>query len=125
MYIRKQDIYTLDIEHWADFGQDQFSEHVENSNLCNYSSWLLPQLVAHFGRWRLYSTGRETVAKNTHSNLDKVFYRLTRIRRSLLIKNQTQLPEYCTVQILKLSSKYFLTLNWGKIKNRRACAGRL
>ena len=94
MYIRKQDIYTLDIEHWADFGQDQFSEHVENSNLCNYSSWLLPQLVAHFGRWRLYSTGRETVAKNTHSNLDKVFYRLTRIRRSLLIKNQTQLPEY-------------------------------
>lgn len=94
MYIRKQDIYTLDIEHWAELGSDQFSEHVDNSNLCNYSSWLLPQLVAHFGRWKLYSTGRETVVKNTVSNLDRVLYRLTRVRRSLLIKNQTQQPEY-------------------------------
>lgn len=94
MIIRKQDIYTLEVEHWADLASEEFQLQVEGANLHNYSSWLLPQLVAHFGRWRLYSTGRETVAKNTHNNLDKVFYRLTRIRRSLLIKNQTQQPEY-------------------------------
>jgi hypothetical protein len=94
MIIRKQDIYTLDIEHWADLPQEEFLAQVEGANLHNYSTWLLPQLVAHFGRWRLYSCGRETITKNTHNLLDRVFYRLTRIRRSSLIKNQTQQPEY-------------------------------
>lgn len=94
MIIRKQDIYTLEVEHWADLSNEEFQHQVEGANLHNYSSWLLPQLVAHFGRWRLYSSGRETVAKNTHNLLDRVFYRLTRIRRSSLIKNQTQQPEY-------------------------------
>lgn len=94
MLIRKQDIYTLDIEHWAELPQEEFLAQVEAANLHNYSSWLLPQLVAHFGRWKLYSCGKETVAKNTHNLLDKVFYRLTRVRRSSLIKNQTQQPEY-------------------------------
>jgi hypothetical protein len=94
MIIRKQDIYTLDIEHWAELPQEEFLAEVEGANLNNYSTWLLPQLVAHFGRWQLYSSGKETVAKNTHNLLDKVFYRLTRVRRSSLIKNQTQQPEY-------------------------------
>jgi hypothetical protein len=94
MIIRKQDIYTLDVEHWLPLGQEEFLAEVTSANLHNYSSWLLPQLVAHFGRWQLYSTGRETVAKNTHNDLDKVLYRLSRVRRSLLIKNQTQQPEY-------------------------------
>lgn len=94
MIIRKQDIYTLDLEHWAELPQEEFLAEVEGANLHNYSTWLLPQLVAHFGRWRLYSSGKETVAKNTHNLLDRVFYRLTRVRRSSLIKNQTQQPEY-------------------------------
>jgi hypothetical protein len=94
MIIRKQDIYALEIEHWLPLGQEEFLAEVTGANLHNYSSWLLPQLVAHFGRWRLHSSGRETVAKNTHNDLDKVLYRLSRVRRSLLIKNQTQQPEY-------------------------------
>jgi len=94
MHIRKQDIYALDIEHWDEYDNDQFLEIVENSNLCNHSSWLMPQLVAHFGRWRLHANGKDTIVKNCVTALDRVLYRLTRIRRSLLIKNQTQLPEY-------------------------------
>lgn len=94
MYAKKQDIYTLGLETWADYSNDQFLEMVENSPLQNYSSWLLPQLVAHFGRWRIYSSPLVTVQENTHNPLDKTLYRLTRVRRSLLIKNQTQQPEY-------------------------------
>lgn len=94
MYIKKQDIYTLGLETWANYSNDQFLEHLENSPLQNYSTWLLPQLVAHFGRWRLYTSPLETVQKNTGDDLDKTLYRLTRVRRSLLIKNQTQQPEY-------------------------------
>lgn len=94
MLIRKQDIYQLEIEHWLELSDDQFDIHVDAANLHNYSTWLLPQLVAHFGRWRLYSSGQETVVKNCTSTLDKVLWRLTRVRRSLLVKNQTKQPEY-------------------------------
>lgn len=94
MLIRKQDIYQLEIEHWLELGDDQFELQVEAANLHNFSTWLLPQLVAHFGRWRLHSTGQETVVKNSVSTLDKVLWRLSRVRRSLLVKNQTRQPEY-------------------------------
>jgi len=94
MLIRKQDIYQLEIEHWLELGDDQFELQVEAANLHNFSTWLLPQLVAHFGRWRLHSTGQETVVKNCVSTLDKVLWRLSRVRRSLLVKNQTRQPEY-------------------------------
>jgi hypothetical protein len=94
MLIRKQDIYQLEIEHWHTLGDEEFEQQVEMANLHNFSTWLLPQLVAHFGRWRLYSTGQETVVKNCTSALDKVLWRLSRVRRSLLVKNQTRQPEY-------------------------------
>ena len=94
MLIRKQDIYQLEIEHWLELGDDQFELQVEAANLHNFSTWLLPQLVAHFGRWKIYSSGQETVVKNCVSTLDKVLWRLSRVRRSLLVKNQTRQPEY-------------------------------
>lgn len=102
MLIRKQDIYTLELEHLADYPLEEFEQEIINLALHNYSSWLLPQLVAHFGRWKLYSNGRETVVKNTNSKLDKVFYQLTRIVRSALIKNQAQQPEYASLTPLIL-----------------------
>lgn len=94
MYAKKQDIYTLGLETWAELTNDQFLEQLENSPLQNYSTWLLPQLVAHFGRWRISASPLVTVQENTTTALDKTLYRLTRVRRSLLIKNQTQQPEY-------------------------------
>jgi hypothetical protein len=94
MLIRKQDIYQLEIEHWLPLGDEEFERQAEMANLHNFSTWLLPQLVAHFGRWRLYSTGQETVVKNCETALDKVLWRLSRVRRSLLVKNQTKQPEY-------------------------------
>ena len=94
MLIRKQDIYQLEVEHWLPLGDEEFERQAEMANLHNFSTWLLPQLVAHFGRWRLYSTGQETVVKNCETALDKVLWRLSRVRRSLLVKNQTKQPEY-------------------------------
>lgn len=94
MLIRKQDIYQLDVEHWATLSDQDFEANLANSNLDNHSTWLLPQLVAHFGRWRLYSSGEETVRENCSSPLDKVLWRLTRFRRSYLIRTQTKQPDY-------------------------------
>jgi len=94
MLIRKQDINQLEIEHWLELPEDLLEREIENANLHNYSTWLLPQLTAHFGRWRLYASGKETVVKNCTTALDKVLYRISRVRRSLLIKNQIKQPEY-------------------------------
>ena len=94
MLIRKQDIYQLELDHWATLSDQDFEANLANSNLDNHSTWLLPQLVAHFGRWRLYKTGEETVRENCSTQLDKVLWRLTRFRRSYLIKTQTKQPDY-------------------------------
>jgi len=94
MLIRKQDIYQLELEHWATLSDEDFERNLANSGLDNHSTWLLPQLVAHFGRWRLSSTGEETVRQNCQSALDKVLWRLTRFRRSYLIRTQTKQPDY-------------------------------
>ena len=94
MLIRKQDIYQLEIEHWANISDEEFETNLDSSGLNNHSSWLLPQLVAHFGRWQLYTTGEETVRQNCTSQLDKVLWRLTRFRRSYLIRTQTKQPDY-------------------------------
>lgn len=91
---RKNNIYELDLAPLANLDQQEFLLAVNELKLVNYSSWLLPQLVAHFGRWQVHNTCRETVVKNCQTLLDQTLYRLTRIRRSYLIKNQTQQPEY-------------------------------
>lgn len=94
MKITKQDIYQLPVEHWHDLDEPLFEQTVKASNIKAYSSWLLPQLVAHFGRWKIYAGEKQTITKNISSNLDKVFYRLVRLRRSILISGQTRTPEY-------------------------------
>ena len=94
MRLRKQELYALDLEDLADLDEQQFQSNIEARNLSNYSSWVLPQLVSIFGQWRLSSCGKTTVRENCKNDFQKACWRLTRVRRSLLIKNQTQQPEY-------------------------------
>jgi len=94
MIIQKQQLNSLDIADWSELSDEDFSSRVESANLTNYSSWLLPQLVAHFGNWQRAATGLETVVNNCQTKHQRSLYRLTRVRRSLLIKNQTKQPEY-------------------------------
>ena len=94
MIIQKQQLNSLDIADWSELSDEDFSSRVESANLTNYSSWLLPQLVAHFGNWQRAATGLETVVNNCQTKHQRSLYRLTRVSRSLLIKNQTKQPEY-------------------------------
>jgi len=94
MIIQKQQLNSLDIADWSELSDEDFSSCVESANLSNYSSWLLPQLVAHFGNWQKAATGLETVVNNCQTKHQRSLYRLARVRRSLLIKNQTKQPEY-------------------------------
>lgn len=94
MYIRRQDIQALEIDHLANQTQQEIETWVNNSNLCNHASWLLPQLVAHFGSWRLAKCGKTTVAENCTTDHSRALYRISRVKRSLLIRTQTKLPQY-------------------------------
>jgi len=94
MYIRRQDIKTLELDHLANQTTKEIETWVINNNLCNHASWLLPQLVNWFGSWQLYHDGKTTVAKNCSSNWAKSIYRISRVKRSLLIRTQTKLPQY-------------------------------
>ena len=94
MYIRKQDIKLLEIDHLANQTTSEIEAWVVNNNLCNHASWFLPQLVTHFGTWRLHRDGKTTVAENCHSSWSRAIYRISRVKRSMLIRTQTKLPQY-------------------------------
>ena len=102
MYIRKQSLDALELDHLADLPPEDFSRAVDQLNLQVYSSWLLPQLVAHFGSWKLQQCGKTTVKYNCRSKHSIVLYRLCMLRRSQLIKNQTQNPDYAQLTPLIL-----------------------
>lgn len=94
MRLRKQELAALDLEQLADLNETDFITRIETLNLANYSSWMLPQLVSIFGQWQLCSDGKTTVLANCKNDFQRACWRLTRVRRSLLVKNQTQQPEY-------------------------------
>jgi len=94
MRIRKQELAALELDRLANLGDQEFSSAIEQLNLLNFSSWMLPQLVSIFGQWRLASCGKTTVIENCKTDFQRSCWRLTRLRRSLLVKNQTLEPQY-------------------------------
>lgn len=94
MRLRKQELAALDLEDLANLPEADFLRRVEAMNLYNYASWMMPQLVAVFGGWRLLGDGKTTVLENCRTDFQRACWRLSRLRRSYLVKNQTQQPDY-------------------------------
>lgn len=94
MYIRRQDIKLLEIDHLEKQTNKEIETWVINNNLCNHASWFLPQLVNYFGTWRLHRDGKTTVAENCQTPWSRAIYRISRVKRSMLIRTQTKLPQY-------------------------------
>lgn len=96
MRLRKQELSALDLEQLAYFTTEQVAEHCTQQNYHNYSQWMLPQLVSIFGSWRLYGGGLATLKENCHNDFLRGCWQLTRVPRSLLVKNQVREPEYAS-----------------------------
>lgn len=96
MRLRKQELAALDLESLAYISEPEFNNWCQEQNYHNYSSWMLPQLVSVFGSWRLYKDGKTTLLENCHNDFLKGCWRLTRVPRSVLVKNQTKEPEYAS-----------------------------
>jgi len=94
LQIAKQDINCLPIAHWSKLNLTELDVVVRENKLNRFSSWLLPQLVAQFGTWKVYDTCRETVLNNCVTDLQRAQYRLTKLTRSALLAKQVAQPEY-------------------------------
>jgi hypothetical protein len=110
MLLQKQSITCLphrDIESMTETELEDFATKVL-SKRCG--SWLLPQLVAAFGSWRLIldDAGKidvlATLKQNCeHNSANTAYWRISRIARSLLVASQTRSPEYATLTPLILA----------------------
>jgi len=109
MRITKQDIYELDLKGINSMTDTELEEFCESNKLSHFYTWLLPQLVAHFGTWTLAKTdsGSIDVLATLKSNVGtdpklQAIWKLSRVKRSLLIPVMSKSPDYGTLTPLIL-----------------------
>ena len=100
MLIKKQDIKALPLQDIAHLELEEVVEWCKTSKIALLSTWTLPQMLAHFGSWTLARTteGRidvlETLKRNIQDDWSRGLWKLTRIKRSLLMPKQIAQAEY-------------------------------
>jgi hypothetical protein len=107
MLFKKCELHSVDFTPTYGKSVENFETWATQMELSNLASWLLPQLVAHFGTWTLVYNGDkidclETIRQNCSDPQTRAFYTLSRIKRSVLVKNQTKSPDYATLTPLIL-----------------------
>jgi len=108
MLFKNCELHSVDFTPTYGKSAENFETWATMVELSDLQSWLLPQLVAHFGTWTLAknSSGQidclETIKQNCPDPKTRAFYTLSRIKRSVLVKNQTKTPDYATLTPLIL-----------------------
>jgi hypothetical protein len=107
MLFKKQELHSIDFEPTYGKSVESFEAWAESHELSHLAPWLLPQLVAWFGSWKLISSDDRidclaTIKHNCPDPQSRAFYTLSRIKRSVLVKNQTKSPDYATLTPLIL-----------------------
>ena len=107
MLFKKQELHSVDFEPTYGKSVESFEVWAESHELSHLASWLLPQLVAWFGNWKLISSDGQidclaTIKHNCPDPQSRAFYTLSRIKRSILVSNQTKSPDYATLTPLIL-----------------------
>lgn len=100
MLIKKQDIKTLPLNELAAMQLSEVADWCETHKFAHFGTWTLPQMLAHFGSWTLVTTAEgqpdvlRTLQQNIRTPWDRGLWKLTRIKRSLLITKQIAQAEY-------------------------------
>ena len=107
MLFKKQEIHSLDFSGTEGMNLEAWETWAESVNLSHLYTWLLPQLVAWYGSWTLVYAGDqidclETIKRNCPDPKSRAFYMLSRVKRSLLVAQQTKTPDYATLTPLIL-----------------------
>lgn len=109
MLIKKQDIKTLPLQDIAHLELEEVVEWCKQTKIAPLSTWTLPQMLAHFGSWTLAKTAEghidvlATLKHNIQTDWDRGLWKLTRIKRSLLMPKQIAQAEYASFTPLILA----------------------
>jgi hypothetical protein len=109
MLLQKQSITALPHKDICSMTEVELEVFAQKVLAKRCGSWLLPQMVAHFGSWRLvYKDASIDVLATLklaceHNVANTALWRIARIPRSLLVASQTKAPEYATLTPLILA----------------------
>ena len=89
--------------------QTELEQWIKQEHIAPLHLWLLPQLVAHFGTWKLVkdSSGSWDILNTLKHNIGgdpklQGLWKLSRVTRSLLLPSQTKHPQYAQLTPLIL-----------------------
>jgi hypothetical protein len=109
MRITKQDLYELDLKAINSMTDVELEEFCQSNKLSHFHTWLLPQMVAVFGSWNLqYNSSSQidilaTLKHNVGTDPKlQAIWKLSRVKRSLLIPVMSKSPDYGTLTPLIL-----------------------
>lgn len=109
LQLRKLQLEELPLKQIATMTETELEDWAAKNALNRLGSWLLPQLVAHFGSWRLILVDghidvKQTLKHNCEPSLEaQACWRLSRIARTLLVTKQIAIPEYAVLTPLILA----------------------
>ena len=125
MLFKKQELHSLDFAGTEGLNTQGWETWCESVQLSHLYTWLLPQLVAHFGSWTLvYDKSHidclATIKHNCPDPKSRAFYMLSRVKRSLLVATQTKFPDYATLTpLIMMGQKRMKGVDYESWKNSR------
>lgn len=104
--LKSNDIKDFPFELYAELNSSQLEDLAKSHFLTVYNSWMLPQIGAHYGRWKLVWTEDNKVdslasaKKNITTKWDLGLWKVcTQLKRGSLVKSQVN-PEFASYSAL-------------------------
>lgn len=104
--LHSNNIKEFPFEEYARLNDSQLEDLAKTHYITAYNSWMLPQIAAHYGSWKLIrgsgglvdpdSTAQANISTDWDIGLWKV---CTRLKRGSLVKSQIN-PEFCSYSAL-------------------------
>ena len=104
--LKSNDIKDYAFEDYATLNDSQLEDLAKTHYLTAFNSWMLPQIAAHYGNWKLIRnesgkidcdlTAKENITTQWDIGLWKI---TTKLKRGSLVKSQIN-PEFCSYSAL-------------------------
>lgn len=115
--LKSNDIKDFPFEEYAKLNSSQLEDLAKTHYLTAFNSWMLPQIAAHYGAWKLVrnSSGKVDCDLSAMTNITTpwemgLWKVVTQLKRGSLIKSQVN-PEFCSysalVPIVLMGAKKF------------------
>jgi hypothetical protein len=107
--LKSQNIKDFPFEDYAKLSEGQLDAQSKTHGLTNFNSWMLPQILAHYGAWKLnWVEGKVepnlTAKENIVSDWDLGLWKVcTKLKRGSLVGAQIKYPQYSALVPLILA----------------------